>query len=64
MAFGHNLHYIIYKVYGSVWNSENCILHGCSVRIFCFFMPGGRFVSPRLDFGILGQQFGPGTFLG
>ena len=51
-------------LYGSVWNFETGVLHSCSARIFCFFMPRGRFLSPALDFGSPGRHFGPGTCLG
>ena len=32
-------------LYGSVCNSKGWVLHGFSACIFCFFMPGGGFLS-------------------
>ena len=59
IVFGPSL-----ALYGSVWNSEAGVLHGFSARIFCLFMPRGKFWSPGLDFGSPGRHFGPDLFGG
>ena len=51
-------------VYGSVCFFEGGVLHGFSVRILCFFMPGDRSWRPGSDFGAPRSTFWPGDVLG
>ena len=49
---------------GSICNSEAWVLHGFSVRIFCFFQAQGRIFEPGIRFGDLESTLWPGQLFG